>query len=258
MAERIGDVADWLALAEANTTGPYRPTLPDVARRRLKRQALYYALKHLDRTNHDRAHDLLTSMLAESDNLTDRAAALRGLVGLASLSTEERDTHLDAFYRQWSSEALVVDQWFSVQAQSALPGGLDRVRVLETHEAFNLSNPNKVRALVYAFALHNPRNFHDGDAGYRWLREKIVDLDAINPQVAARLARALVVWRRHDAARGATMRATLQWLQERDLSTDTREVIAKGLDVHSFDQTRPGQSGIPSSESNSTSFETSG
>ena len=229
LAERIGDVADWLALAEANRTGPYRPTLPDIARRRLKRQALHYALKHLDRTDPVRAHDLLASMLAESDNLTDRTAALRGLVGLASLPTEQRDTHLGAFYKQWSSEALVVDQWFSVQAQSALPGGLERVRVLEAHEAFNLGNPNKVRALVYAFALRNPRNFHDGDAGYRWLREKVVDLDAVNPQVAARLARALIVWRRHDAARGATMRATLQWLQEQDLSTDTCEIIDKGL-----------------------------
>ena len=229
LAERIGDVADWLALAEANMTGPYQATLPDMARRRLKRQALYYALKHLDRTNPDRARDLLTSMLAESDNLTDRAAALRGLVGLESLSTQERDTQLDVFYRQWSSEALVVDQWFSVQARNSLPGGLDRVQALEAHEAFNLRNPNKVRALIYAFALHNPRNFHDGDAGYRWLRQRIVDLDAINPQVAARLTRALVVWRRHDAARGATMRTTLQWLQEREMSTDTREVIDKAL-----------------------------
>jgi len=229
LAERIADAADWLALAEANATGPYRPTLPDIARRRLKRQALRYALKHLDRTDPDRARDLLTSMLAHSDNLTDRVAALRGLIGLASLPTDDRDTHLDAFYRQWSSEALVVDQWFAVQAQNSLPDGLDRVRALEEHEAFNLRNPNKVRALIYAFALRNPANFHDGDAGYRWVREKIVDIDAINPQVAARLARALIVWRRHDPARGATMRASLQWLRERDLSTDTREIVDKGL-----------------------------
>ena len=229
LAERIGDAADWLALAEANGTGPYRPNLPDIARRRLKRQALWYALNHLDRTDPDRARDLLTSMLADADNLTDRAAALRGLVGLASLSTDERDTHLDAFYRQWSSESLVVDQWFTVQAVNPLAGGLDRVRALERHEAFNLKNPNKVRALIYAFALRNPRNFHDGDAGYGWLRERIVDLDAINPQVAARLARALIVWRRHDARRGAAMRGALQWLQGWDLSTDTREIVDKGL-----------------------------
>ncbi|MCE2426375.1 MAG: aminopeptidase N C-terminal domain-containing protein, partial [Pseudomonadales bacterium] len=212
-----------------NGTGPYRPNLPDIARRRLKRQALWYALNHLDRTDPDRARDLLTSMLADADNLTDRAAALRGLVGLASLSTDERDTHLDAFYRQWSSESLVVDQWFTVQAVNPLAGGLDRVRALERHEAFNLKNPNKVRALIYAFALRNPRNFHDGDAGYGWLRERIVDLDAINPQVAARLARALIVWRRHDARRGAAMRGVLQWLQGWDLSTDTREIVDKGL-----------------------------
>ena len=229
LAERIADAADWLALVEANTTGTYRPDLPDIARRRLRHQALRYALNRLDRTDPHRAYDLVAPVLREADNLTDRAAALRGLVGLKSLDEQDKARHLRAFYEAWSTEALVVDQWFTVQAQNPLPGGLDRVRALQEHEAFNPKNPNKVRALVAAFANGNPRNFHDGDAGYRWFAETVAEIDAFNPQVAARLAKTLIVWRRHSAARARSMRGALEWLRDEDLSTDTGEIVDKGL-----------------------------
>ena len=237
LAVRIADAFDWLGLVESNQTGRYRPELPDIARRRLKHQALWYALRHLDRAEPERAHELLTVMLADADNLTDRAAALRGLVGLASLEDNHKSVHLQAFYRDWSAEALLVDLWFTVQAQNPLPGGLDRVRILERHGAFTLKNPNKVRALFNAFVLGNPRNFHDGDEGYRWLGEKIVSLDAINPQVAARLAKALIGWRRHDRLRGQAMRSALEWLQGHDLSSDTGEIVDKGLLLHNTGHT---------------------
>lgn len=229
LAERIADSLDWLALVEANQTGSYRAELPDIARRRLKHQALWFAQKHLDRAEPDRAHALLAGMLADADNLTDRAAALRGLVGLTSLDAGEKDKHLEAFYRQWSSEALLVDLWFTVQAQNPLPGGLDRVRDLTRHDAYNLKNPNKVRALLNAFATGNPANFHAGDEGYRWLAQEIVAIDAINPQVAARLAKSLIAWRRHDRPRGLAMHSALEWLQGHDLSADTGEIVDKGL-----------------------------
>ena len=229
LTERIADAVDWLALVEANRTETYRPELPDIARRRLKHQALRYALNHLDRTDPLRSHDLAASVIRDADNLTDRAAGLRGLVGLKSLDEQDKARHLGAFYEAWSAEALVVDQWFTVQAQNPLAGGLDRVRALQEHEAFNLKNPNKVRALVAAFANGNPRNFHDGDEGYRWFAETVAEIDGFNPQVAARLAKTLIVWRRHNAPRGRAMHGALEWLRERDLSTDTAEIVDKGL-----------------------------
>ena len=229
LTEKIADAVDWLSLVEANPTGAYRPELRDMARRRLRHQALRYALNHLDRTDPVRAHELATTLMTDADNLTDRAAALRGLVGLSSLDAEEKAKHLDTFYLSWSHEALVVDLWFNVQAQNPLPGGLDRVRALEQHEAFNMENPNKVRALVSAFANGNPRNFHDGDDAYRWLGEKIVQIDAFNRNLAARLAKISIAWRRHDAPRGLAMRETLEWIRGHELSPDTGEVVNKGL-----------------------------
>ena len=229
LAERLADAFDWLALFEAIPTGSYKPELPDMARRRLRTQALRYALNHLDRHDPTRAHALATTLLADADNLTDRSAALSGLIGLASLGADEKTSHLDAFYRTWSTEALVVDRWFTVQAHNPLPGGLDRVRTLQEHEAFNPKNPNKVRALVSAFANGNHRNFHDGDAGYRWFAETVAEIDAFNPQVAARLAKTLIVWRRHSAPRARSMRGALEWLRDQDLSSDTAEIVDKGL-----------------------------
>ena len=229
LAERIADAVEWLALVKANATGAYRPELPDMARRRLKHQALRYALAHLDRTDPARSHDMVASVIRDADNLTDRAAGLRGLVSLKSLDEQDKARHLRAFYEAWSAEALVVNQWFTVQAQNPLAGGLDRVRALQEHEAFDLKNPNKARALVGAFANGNPRNFHDGGEGYRWFADTVAEIDAFNPQVAARLAKTLIVWRRHNAPRARVMRGALEWLGERDLSTDTAEVVDKGL-----------------------------
>lgn len=80
-----------------------------------------------------------------------------------------------------------------------------------------------------AFANGNPRNFHDGHDAYRWLGEKIVHIDASNPNLAARLAKTLIVWRRHDAPRGLAMRGTLEWIRGHELSPDTGEVVDKGL-----------------------------
>ena len=123
----------------------------------------------------------------------------------------------------------MVDGWFSAQARNPLPGGLTRVRALETHPAFDVTNPNKVRALIGAYTA-NVRNFHsvDGDS-YRWAADKVLAVDAKNPQVASMLAKKLTEWPRFDAARGRRMRTVLEELGGNDLSKDVREVVDKGL-----------------------------
>src|SRR5690606_40617220 len=79
-------------------------------------------------------------------------------------------------------------QWFNIQASSPLPGGLERVQELMTHPAFNIRNPNKVRSLIGAFANNNLVNFHRKDgAGYRFLADRVIELNLMNPQIASRL-----------------------------------------------------------------------
>ena len=103
-----------------------------------------------------------------ADNMTERLAALACLVN--SPFETERAQALADFAEQFKANPLVMDQWFSVQAASGLPGGLQRVQQLMTHPAFTMSNPNKVRALIGAFAGQNLINFHAADgSGYRFL-----------------------------------------------------------------------------------------
>ena len=230
LADRLAAGSDWLALARANEpTGPYRPEGTDMARRQLRHRALWYALRQLDRTDPGRAASLLEAMLGQADNLTDRLAALHGLLGLRSLDDAAKARILADFHRRWRHEPLVVDAWFAAQASVPLPGTLARVKALERHDGYDATIPNKVRALLLAFTA-NVRNFHaaSGDA-YRWAADRVVAVDGFNPQVASRLAKTLTEWPRFDPARGARMHTALATVGEHKLSNDVREVVDKGL-----------------------------
>jgi aminopeptidase N len=125
----------------------------------------------------------------------------------------------------------VLDKWMGLQAMSPQPDTVERVRSLMRHPVFSLKNPNRVRALVGAFAIGNPLRFHDrSGAGYRLLREVVQALDAINPQTAARMAAAFENWRRYDANRQRLMRGELEALAARPgLSANLYEVVSKML-----------------------------
>ena len=230
LAARLAGACDWLRLAQANGgDGPYSPAAPDVACRQLKHRALWYAWRLLDGEEPERAAQMLSETLRDADNLTDRLAALEGLLALRSLDEAAKQATLAAFHERWAGDALVVDAWFSAQARNPLPGTLARVQRLETHPAFDMANPNKVRALLLAFTT-NARNFHAADGrAYRWLADHVVALDELNPQVASRLAKTLADWPRFDAPRGRRMRDALEAIGERSVSNDVREVVDKGL-----------------------------
>ena len=223
LSERFQD--RWLALYESNTTAePYVPDGPGMARRGLKNRALaLYA-----RTADD-AEELVSAQFEHADNLTDREAAFSILLSAPGVSEASRHRARDAFYDAWHHEALLVDLWLRVQAGCDRPGALERVTALENHPAFDLTNPNKVRALFVAFAS-NTRNFHARDgAGYAFLGDRIARLDGINAKVAARLATPLTRWERFDAERRKHMRAVLGRLSAGELSRDLREVVSKSM-----------------------------
>lgn len=163
------------------------------------------------------------------DNMTERLTALAVLVN--SAFEAEKAKALAAFAEHFKDNPLVMDQWFSVQAGSALPGGLARVKALMEHPAFTLKNPNKVRALVGAFAGQNLVNFHQADgSGYRFLADLVITLNGFNPQIASRQLAPLTRWRKYDASRQALMKAELERiLASGELSSDVYEVVSKSL-----------------------------
>ncbi|ATR84140.1 aminopeptidase N [Pseudomonas sp. HLS-6] len=163
------------------------------------------------------------------DNMTERLTALAVLVN--SSFEAERAKALETFADHFKDNPLVMDQWFSVQAASTLPGGLARVKALMQHPAFTMKNPNKVRALIGAFAGQNLVNFHAADgSGYRFLADLVIELNALNPQIASRQLAPLTRWRKYDAARQALMKGELERiLASGALSSDVYEVVSKSL-----------------------------
>jgi aminopeptidase N len=218
----------WQEVYEANVAnGAYSPDPLAMARRSLAHVALDFHVRALDG---DGAATLLEALYARADNLTDRRAALYEATRYAHIPANVSASLLDDFLARWRHEALVVNQWFSLQASSRLYDA-GRVAALVRHPAFDARNPNKLRAVYGAFAQANHRNFHARDGrGYAFLADAVQELDRSNPTVAARLATPLTRWRRYDGSRQRTMRTVLEGIAATEgLSKDLYEVVNKGL-----------------------------
>ena len=195
-----------------------------MGRRALKNVALGYLMELDDET----VVSLCADQFRDADNMTDAMAALRAL---SHHDRPEREEALGAFFERWKEDTLVLDKWFSLQATSRLPGTLDEVQRLMGHPAFSIKNPNKVRALIGAFCMANPARFHAASGvGYRFLADRVIELNALNPQIAARLLTPLTRWRRFDTARQGKMRDELARIRDSEgLAKDVFEVVTKSL-----------------------------
>lgn len=225
LAAELKDVL-WNAYRSHQTTDSYQPTAQQMAQRSLKNACLAYLMA----LESDEAVAVCVSQFSSSDNMTDVMAALTMLVN--SERKNEREAALKSFYARWCNEPLVVNQWFQVQASCRLPDTLEQVQgYLMQHPAFDVRNPNKVRAVVGAFANSNAVNFHRADgAGYRFLADQVITLNKLNPQIAARLLGPLSKWQKYPAASRQRMIAELRRIEsEPALSPDVYEVVAKSL-----------------------------
>jgi aminopeptidase N len=216
--------SDWLQAYHANSVpGEYSPDPESTGKRALKNLALSYLLELDDAEGHLLAH----AQYDNANNMTDRIAALSAL---ANSSAPAREAALQGFYADFEQEALVIDKWFALQA-TARGTDVEAVRALMQHPAFTLKNPNRARSLVFSFCNGNPSQFHAVDgSGYAFWAEQVIALDAINPQVAARLARSLDRWRKYAPALQVQMHAALKQVADaKSLSKDVLEVITKSL-----------------------------
>jgi aminopeptidase N len=162
--------------------------------------------------------------------MTDRMAAL---ATLSLHAVPERQAALDDFYRRYSANPLIIDKWLSLQAAIPEAATLDRVQALTRHPAFSLTNPNRVRALIGAFAQLNQTQFNRADgAGYAFLADTVLQLDPKNPQVAARITTAFRSWRALEPVRRACAEAALRRIAaESILSRDLRDIVDRSLDA---------------------------
>lgn len=172
---------------------------------------------------------LSKSQWKQAQNMTDRMGALQPLM---NIDCPERTEALSDFYRQFENEALSIDKWFRLQAQSDLPDVIERIQTLLSHPKFDLKNPNRVRALIGSFTAQNLVHFHQMDGkGYQFLTDQILVVDKFNPMVSARLAEPLTQWRKMDEKRQLQIKQCLERLKsQKTLSKDVYEIVSKSLD----------------------------
>jgi aminopeptidase N len=210
-------------LAEAPGETPFSPGAEAAGRRSLKSAALDL-LAALGAPS----HDLIKRAYDNATNMTEAVAALQALGSSGAPQFQEA---LDHFYARWRHNPLVIDKWFSIQAAAPREDALARVEKLRTHPDFELRNPNRVRSLVAAFAMNNPRAFHAADGGgYRFVASMAADVDPQNPALASRLLTPFESWRRFDSDRQAKARAELEKLAANPhLSKNAREMVERAL-----------------------------
>ncbi|MDD0840471.1 aminopeptidase N [Curvibacter sp. HBC61] len=211
-------------------TGGYRPDPVSSGRRALAGLALTQLCVAARRSGDTVWPGKAFQRFKDAANMTDRFNALSALV----ISGHELAAPaLSRFHALFKNEALVIDKWFSLQAGAPDHGGhvLPAVRQLMTHPDFNLRNPNRARSVIFSYCSANPGAFHRSDAaGYVFWADRVIELDAINPQVAARLARALDRWKKlAEPYRSAAREAIARVAAKADLSNDVREVVTRAL-----------------------------
>ena len=224
LARELAD--EFFAIYNANQQPEYRVEHDAIGQRGLKNTCLTY----LAFSDAQLADKLVQTQYHQATNMTDALAALSAAVA-AQLPC--RDALLAAYDERWHQDGLVMDKWFVLQATSPAANVMRNVRQLLTHRSFTMSNPNRVRSLVGAFASANPAAFHAKDgSGYKFLVEMLTDLNTRNPQVAARMVEPLIRLKRYDEDRQAMMRQALEQLLQLDkLSGDLYEKITRALNA---------------------------
>ena len=217
--------AQWAAAYAAGAGSiAFTPDAASAGRRALRNLCLDY----LAVTGTEDGIAKAQTQFTAADNMTDKVGALAVLV---QHEGPEREAALAAFYEQFRADALVIDKWFMLQAQSPAPQTLDRIRALMQHDAFSLANPNRVRALVGAFAAGNPTQFNRADGeGHAFVTEVVLALDGRNPQVASRLLSAFKTWRQLEPVRRASAERALRTVaQTPGLSADVADIALRAL-----------------------------
>lgn len=224
-------VDDWAWAFEAHRdNGAYRPDPVSSGRRALSGLALTHLCLAARASGDTVWPGKAYQRFKDASNMTDRFNALAALV---TSGHELAAPALQKFHALFKDEALVLDKWFALQAGAPDRNGnvLPVVKQLMQHPDFNIRNPNRARSVIFSYCSGNPGGFHRSDAaGYVYWSDRVLELDGMNPQVAARLARALDRWRKlAEPLRGAAREAIARVAAKPDLSNDVREVVTRAL-----------------------------
>ncbi|GGD52398.1 aminopeptidase N [Lacimicrobium alkaliphilum] len=214
----------WRALFEKLSNSAYSYEQTQVERRRLSGVCLSY-LACLDS---DESLELLQQAYEKSDNMTDTLAVLKAC---QAENLPLFDSLMQDFEQKWHDDSLVMDKWFALHAGRQHPQSLSNLQLLMAHSRYSINNPNRVRSVMGTFAFYNTEGFHRRDgSGYKFLTDYLLELDSVNPQVAARLITPMIQYAKLDEHRQHQIRLQLLRLFEhKTLSRDLYEKVQKAL-----------------------------
>ncbi len=223
--------ADWhWAFEMSQVTGDYSPDAASSGHRSLANQALTMLCIAARQSGDAVWPGRAWQRFKDASNMTDRQGALMALMASGSVLA---DAAFERFHVLFKGDALVIDKWFALQAAAQESDGrvFDRVKRLLKHPDFSLANPNRARSVIGAFCLGNPGGFHRADgAGYAFWADRVLELDAINPQIASRIARALDRWTQlAEPYRRAAQAALARVAAQAKLSDDVHEIVSRAL-----------------------------
>jgi aminopeptidase N len=210
--------------ASSAPRGPFSPDARSAGKRALRNAALTLLAARGEPEDMKR----VLNHFRKATSMTDQA---HSLILISSLPIPEREHVFATFHDRWKDDHLVIDTWFAAQAQSTLPDTIERVRALTAHPLFSYAMPNKVRALIGNFALQNPLQFNRPDgSGYDFVAGEVLKIDAVNPQIAARMLGCFRSWKSLETGRRALARKALQKVAgSTTISRDVFEIVTKML-----------------------------
>ena len=243
MAEHLFE--DWAWAFEAHQVkAGYNPLAEQAGPRALANLALAMLVLNAARTGDSVWPGRAFQRFKDAGNMSDRLGAISALVNAHSPLA---DAALTRFHALAGGDALVLDKWFALQARAAeavpevhgahaVPGRVfARAKALLKHPDFSIRNPNRARSLLTVLCTQNPAAFNRADAaGYVLWADKLLELDAMNPHVAGRFARAMDRWATlAEPYRSAAHEAIVRVAAKADLSNDVREVVGRALEGQS-------------------------
>lgn len=222
LSDRLKDIYEQVYLG-TDLEVPYHYCTEQSGKRSLRN----YCLFMLNLTDSQSSIQLAAKQYQMSDNMTDKMAAM---LALSQNDSKEYDELLADFYDKWSKEPLIVDKWLSLQVLSQRSDVLDLVKNLLKHDAYESSNPNRVRALLGTFTQRNFAGFHRADGeSYKFLTDQVIDIQSFNPQLAARLVAPFLYWNKFDDSRKQMMLECLNKIKDAKVANCVMEPVIRAL-----------------------------
>lgn len=122
-------------------------------------------MSYFSLTGNSAALNAAEALYRAAHNQTDRLNGLRAVVN--STDRSRATAMLNHFYDSWKDDTQMVETWFSMQ--SAGDGvTVETIESLMQHQAFDITNPNKVRSVLGGF-ISNFKAYHNAKGDALWL-----------------------------------------------------------------------------------------